>query len=305
MSALVMWYLPCYSQSPVYPFLYKIQVATKVSNDLTAHMFYYSYKLINDQSNKGNIDEFDVDISRGTNTVSLDTIGLRFAGSGLMERWFRRDFPPRRQNIVPVGFPSVPNIHWLATLANRPIAFISADSLFIKPGDSVEGIVIMSKGLPGIRSCVVTPDFQDDILFPDPNDTTIHYYVPPEDSIREAVNFHSLTIGPTAPPLNFNPTIWCDTLTSYTTQSRILGWIKDDATANKYLSYFTSAKTKFLQQDNIGARNVLLQVLKDVDIDSTANPATQTAGKLTSEAYALICCNTKYLLAHFGFNGGR
>ena len=109
------------------------------------------------------------------------------------------------------------------------------------------------------------------------------------DSIREAMNYYGWTIGPTAPPINFIATVWCDTLISYTTHSRTLGWIKDDATENKYLGYFASAKTKLVQQDNVGARTVLLQVLKDVDIDSTAN--------LTSEAYALICYNTKYLLA--------
>ncbi len=293
----VIWTLPCYSQSPVYPNLYKVQIITTVSYDSSAYMYYYSYKLNNDLNNKGNLQEFEIDISRANNTISLDTIGLRFAGSGFMERMFRQDFPPRQQSVVPVGFPTVPNIHWTATLNNRPTALIFANSFFVKPGNSIEGIVIMSKGLPCIRGFVVRPNFQDDLLFPNPDDTTITYYVPPEDSVREVVNYHGFTIGPSAPLINFIPIVWCDTLTSYTTQSRAMSWIKDDATANKYLGYFASAKIKLVQQDIIGARTVLLQVLKDVDIDSTANPATQTAGKLTSEAYALICCNTKYLLA--------
>ncbi len=82
---------------------------------------------------------------------------------------------------------------------------------------------------------------------------------------------------------------WLDTLTSYTTQSRSLGWIKDQATADKYTGYFSSAKTS-LQQNNIGAtRSTLQQVLQDVNTDST--------NSLTSEAYALIRYNTEYLLA--------
>jgi hypothetical protein len=276
----------CYSQYHDYPFLYEVQARTTVSYDSINRMFFYSYKLYNDQTNKGSIQEFQIDISRGANTISLDTIGLRFAGSGFMERMFRRDFPPRQRMIIPIGFPIVPNAHWLASLANRPIASISADTLFIKPGNSVEGIVLMSKGLPGIRSFTVMPDFQDDLFFPNPDDTTITDDI---DSIRHVINFYGNTVGPTAPPINFIPTVWCDTLTSYTTQSRTLGWIKDDATENKYLGYFASAKTKLVQQDNVGARTILLQALKDVDIDSTTN--------FTSEAYALICYNTKYLLA--------
>jgi len=95
------------------------------------------------------------------------------------------------------------------------------------------------------------------------------------------------TIGPITVPNPFVPINLLDTLSSNTNQSRALGWIKDDATANKYLGYFTSTKTKLVQSDSVGARTVLLQVLKDVDIDSTAS--------LSSEAYALLRFNTEYL----------
>jgi hypothetical protein len=102
-------------------------------------------------------------------------------------------------------------------------------------------------------------------------------------------SFKGFTIGP-ADPLNpFVPLDFLDTLTSYTTQSRTLGWIKDQPTANKYLGYFASAKTKLTQKDSVGARTVLLQVLHDVDIDSTAS--------LSSEAYALLRFNTEYLVS--------
>ena len=286
--ASVIWYLPCYSQLLVYPFLYRIQVNTEVSYDSLNKMFFYAYKLFNDPNNNGNLQEFEIDISRGANTISLDTVGLRFTGSGFMERMFRQDFPSRSQSVVPVGFPTIPNIHWTATLNNRPTALIFTNSFFVKPGNGIEGIVIMCKGLPCIRSCVVKPNFQDDLLFPNPDDTTVTYYVPPEDSIREVVNYHGLTVGPSAPPINFIATVWCDTLISYTTQSRALGWIKDDATANKYLGYFASAKTKLVQHDSVGARNVLLQVLHEVNIDSTAS--------LSSESYALLRFNTEYIV---------
>jgi phosphoribosyl-AMP cyclohydrolase len=109
------------------------------------------------------------------------------------------------------------------------------------------------------------------------------------DSIREAVKFFGWTVGPTAPPLDLVPTVWLDTLSSYTSQSLLLGWITTQAIADKYLSYFSSARAELVQGDSAGARTPLQQVLRDVDIDSTTN--------LTSEAYALIRYNTEYLLS--------
>ena len=79
--ASVIWYLPCYSQLLVYPFLYRIQVNTEVSYDSLNKMFFYAYKLFNDPNNNGNLQEFEIDISRGANTICLDTVGLRFHGT--------------------------------------------------------------------------------------------------------------------------------------------------------------------------------------------------------------------------------
>jgi hypothetical protein len=102
-------------------------------------------------------------------------------------------------------------------------------------------------------------------------------------------SFHVKTIGPADSPNPFIPLNFLDTLSSYTTQSRSLGWIKDQPTANKYLGYFASAKTS-LGQNNITSTSITLQqVLRDSNIDSTS--------LLTSEAYALIRYNTEYLLA--------
>ena len=256
-------------------------------------MYYYDYKLVNDIGSKGVVTSFWLDISRGKNSVSLDTAGLFFADNEYVEWSFRENFPRKKEEIIPVGYYKLPEKSD-ATLGNPPTACFDIDTLEVKPGQSLNGFVMMSKGLPTIRWFKAFPYFNIYEYFPNIEDTTSNMSIEQMDSIREAVNYYGWTVGPTAPPLNFIPTIWCDTLISYTTQSRSLGWIKDDATENKYLGYFASAKTKLVQQDNVGARTVLLQALKDVDIDSTAN--------LTSEAYALLCYNTKYLLSHFGFD---
>ncbi|MGA3286545.1 MAG: hypothetical protein ABSD46_03870 [Bacteroidota bacterium] len=97
------------------------------------------------------------------------------------------------------------------------------------------------------------------------------------------------TLGSSDTVQKFVPLNFLDTLMSYTTQSRTLGWIKDQPTANKYLGYFALAKTSLGQNNITSTRTTLQRVLTDVNVDSTVN--------LTSEAYALIRYNTEYLLA--------
>jgi hypothetical protein len=69
---------------------------------------------------------------------------------------------------------------------------------------------------------------------------------------------------------------------------RKLGWITDQPTADKYLSYFSTAKTQLEQNNTTGARTTLQSVLRDVDVDSSS--------MLTSKAYALLRDDTEYLL---------
>ena len=273
-----------------YPNLWNVGIRASSFQSRSEQMFYYLYTLTNNISNKGEISGFEIDISRTLNSCEIDTIGLKFENDGFTEKDFRDNFPHLKDRIIPVGFYNTPaGKKWIGGLTDYLTAdFAGFGENHILPGQSLYGFEMMSKGLPSIRRCIVSPFFDEIALFPDPEDTTITYYVPPLDSVRNAVKFYGWTIGPTAPPINFIATVWCDTLTSYTNRSRALGWIKDQATANKYIGYFSFSRTKLVQQDSVGVRTVLLQVLKDVDIDSTAN--------LTSEAYALIRYNTEYLM---------
>ena len=98
------------------------------------------------------------------------------------------------------------------------------------------------------------------------------------------------TVGPMLPPGPLDPTAFLDTLLSYTVQSRALGWIAEQTTADKYLGYFNSVKQSLSDSDFTAARNALKLVLHDADVDST--------NALTSESYALLRFNTEYLLSH-------
>jgi hypothetical protein len=284
------------AQQRQYPHLYNVIIQANTSFDTSEGMFHYSYTLTNSTTNIGRIASFEIDISRKPHTLKIDTAGLRFKNDGYTEKNFKLDFAHLAGKIIPVGFLQTPPGMWDGGNTNALTASFDAvsDADFIAPGKSEGGFEMISRGLPSIRACFLAPYFDVISLFPDPNDTTIKYYVPPVDSVRQAMKFHGWTVGPTAPPIIFVASIWCDTLISYINQSKVLSWIKNQLTANKYLGYFGSVKASLLQNNNSAARTTLGQVLADVNIDSTRN--------LTSEAYALIRYNTEYLLSRLPTN---
>jgi hypothetical protein len=269
------------------PYLRKVDMKAVVEFDPTKIIYFYSYSIKNGTENTAGLDRFEIDVSRDSiSTAILSDIGLQFVDT-IIENAYKRMYAEISNSIVPIGFPSLPQ-YGNGALTIRKTAELYAK--VIKQGEEINGFVMSSRGLPGIRRFIAAPYYDIVNFYPSIDD------VDDPDSLmdkmekdRDSISFHGYTISPTALPKNFISIVWCDTLTSYTTQSRMLGWIKDQLSANKYLGYFTSAR-KSLGQNNItSTRTTLQQVLTDANVDSTAN--------LTSEAYALIRYNTEYLLA--------
>ncbi len=150
----------------------------------------------------------------------------------------------------------------------------------IMPGEMADGFKTVAFGLPAIEEY----DAQGFNAFPNYSLMTDQQVMDIQQRDETENSVHGFTIAPINPPSPFIPLAFLDTLNNYTTQSRTLGWIKDQTTANRYLGYFASAKTSLVQNNITSTRATLQQVL-----DSTAT--------LTSEAYALIRFNTEYLLA--------
>jgi hypothetical protein len=271
-----------------YPNLWNVVIGANVSYNANERMFYYAYILASDDTNRGGIESFEVDISRIPNTLAIDTIGLRFENDGYTEKIARRHFAGLAGRIIPIGFLKTPQGLWSGGYTNALTAIFDGEP-YLLPGQSLGGFEMMSKGLPGIRRCIVSPYFDVIALFPDPDDTTLTDYGPPVDSVRQAVKFRTFTIGPTAPPSNFVSLIFLDTLSSYATRSRTLHWVANQSTADKYAGLFARAKSDLQQNNTNAARARLDTVLRQIPLDSIAN--------LTSEAYALLKFNTEYLLS--------
>ncbi|HEY4612950.1 MAG TPA: hypothetical protein VII11_08215, partial [Bacteroidota bacterium] len=173
---------------------------------------------------------------------------------------------------------------WFAIVGGRTpvIGWGSDDSLYnIHPNQVLSSFSYDSEGIPGIIIIYLRGWTEPPELTFDPDSTV-------GEDVLEASRKVS-TIGAVIPPSPFLTIIFLDTLLSYTTQSRSLGWITSQTTADKYTGYFSSAKSS-LQAGNINAaRLTLQQVLNDVNVDSSST--------LTSEAYALLRYNTEYLLS--------
>ncbi len=282
----------------------RLDLAVKcfVKVDDTAGIFGYGYSISNLADSRGCLDEFDIDIS-------CPPLGVELSNEGLVDSkhvWRTPLGNPQAQKVIPVGIPILPSsgeytsTWWAAFGVDGSISWTSPYGMFrVSPGTTLDSVVVTSHGIPSLRRFVaspsynpkpaveITPENEDSVYMNTPEPTAEQDSA--EVALEDSIKVRGWTIGPTAPPLNFDGSSWLDTLTSYTTQSRSLGWIKDQARADKYSGYFASAKTS-LQQNNTGAaRSTLQQVVQQVNIDSTSS--------LTSEAYALIRYNTEYLLA--------
>jgi len=283
----------CNAQSTLstdYPYLRNVPVVAHATMDKSHQMYFYTYDLHNDSANRGNIETFQLDISRDSLSSDIDTIGLRFAGSDYFENDFRGSYPKLASRIVPIGFSSLPS-GWQPIWGIYPEVSLNLYDKQFEPGSTVNGLTLMSKGLPAIRSFVVIPDFELDEFFPNQDDTaSAKIDVPPIDSVREAINYRGRSIGPSAPPKLFVPAVFLDTISSYISQCHTLNWIKDHNSADRYHDYFASAQLKLRSNNVSDASSILNGVLLQVNADSASN--------LTSEAYALIRFNTEYLIAH-------
>ncbi|MEW6508428.1 MAG: hypothetical protein AB1432_11845 [Bacteroidota bacterium] len=175
--------------------------------------------------------------------------------------------------------------NWIGPLPHEDVNKVfwgAIDSLaMIKPDSSLEGFILYSKGLP-IPTVSYSMGWIDVPILEEEPDSVEN------DNIFEN-SLKGWTIGPKDPPDTHNSMIFLDSLTNYNNQAYSCGWIKQEATKNKYETYLTNAKTLLQQGDSLHARLNLENILRNVDIDSS--------GAITSEAYALLRYNTEYLLS--------
>jgi len=277
------------SISTDYPYLYSFTLQCRVEYSATSKIYSYAYRGDNPASNKGKLWNMRMDISRPSTSILNDTVGLKFFRP-FNEESFRDDFNNYSNSTVAISASVLPSRGWYVGCGWGMQLHMGAPNETVSPGSYFTGLELQSKGLPGIRTIVFVPYFEDRLYFYSMDDT-VHQWQGFEyqDSIKDMVNFRSRTVGPILPPAQFEPLRWCDTLRNFSQQSREMLWIPADGTLNKYLSHFTHLRTRIQSNDIRGARDTIAQILTELNRDSS--------GALTSEAYALLRYNTEYLLS--------
>jgi hypothetical protein len=227
-------------------------VSVTVHSSVTSYSggYTYNYSLTSATSSEQNVEGFFID-----HGSSIDSIAS-----------------PNQWLGEPSGLPSE---------ISHSIMWGSLDSLAdIFPGVQLGGFKITSSGLPSVYRFYAKGFSETPILDGEP-DSLIG-----GDVFENS--FKGLTIAPKDPPLPFNSLAFLDTIKTNINQSRTLGWITDDPTANKYTAFIDSARYDLLANRHGVTKSKLDLVLQNVDTDS--------GNTLSSEAYALLRFNTEYVL---------
>lgn len=109
-------------------------------------------------------------------------------------------------------------------------------------------------------------------------------------------NFKGVTVGPKPPPREFVPIEFLNFLITLVHDSRQAGWIKEDGVRQSLLAKLLNAKRKLEGGDAPVAKNILNAFLNEVRATSCQEFTCRGNKPLTSEAYALLFFNGKFLV---------
>jgi hypothetical protein len=250
----------------------------------------YSYTIASDKSNTGEIWTVSLDISKPAGSADVGRDGIDNGPGFLASASALALNNGKASPMIPVGL-SAPNA-WTAGLSVSGNAVWSADDGYlIQPGQSQAGFKLTTHGLPTIRKMALQPwiDIDTAAITP-PNGTRedILRYKKDVEKLEASVGAVLNTIGPTAPPTNFNPVLFLQNIRNLGEQAFALGWFKDTGLWNS-LQVKLNASEAALARGNIQpAKNSLMALVNEVNAQ---------AGKgLSAEAAAALRFNTLYLI---------
>jgi len=316
------------------PHLRDIVVKCSIARDPRTKIFTYTYVLSNGRLSTGCVKDFEIDLKYPDSSMELSGEGLADYPRYVDRTAFDVDSSLRT---IPVGIPELPSFKgfrsaWLAGFSVRgTVDWIRANKRFnLEPGESLNNIIMTSRGHPGLRSFVVSPTYNPvpPVAITPANEDSVRQNTR-EPSHEEEVAFEHLvdsikvrgvTLGPTAPPLTFSALGTLDTLLSYTRQSAELGWLgrsrdndcddderPDDGITKNIEKRLEKAKKELSKRDSTKARKELEKLVDKVERiwkrsqdEENKHKGEQRERKedviMTGEAYALLLYNTEYLI---------
>jgi hypothetical protein len=158
------------------------------------------------------------------------------------------------------------------------------DPTTIKPGASSE-FSLTSYGLPAVREILIEPDINLERL-PEEYKENLEKTI----ALTNKVKWLGKTIGPKAPPKIFSLSQAIVDLKSLLTEAAELKWLQDKNSWRQSIeAKLDAAKKKLDLGDKKSASNILNALLSEID--------AQKNKQLTSEGYALLYYNVKYLIS--------
>jgi hypothetical protein len=270
-----------------------LPILQNVQTDVSVHIstddiFTYTYAILNPVSNTGRIERIEVDISKELSSVPIGIGGISsdvsFAPAD------SATFQENAGRFIFVGFRSPAG--WDSGFSRALTASWGASdphgdgSFLIRPGKSLQGFILQSRGLPGMRTIIFHPEF-----IQTPVEEADEASVTRVRSIEQQIKFNSTTIGPNAPK-SFAPISLIDRLISLKHQSVSLGWIfgpGSDGIANSLDAKLDAAKDSVARGNNTAAKNQLNAFINDLD--------AQRGKHVNDNAYFLLKTNAQFIIS--------
>jgi hypothetical protein len=285
------------------PKLVNVAVKATATYDSTTKIYSYFYSINNKSENIGCIWHYEIDINKPASGLSLPKDGLVNAPKFASLIVPGQDKP----TMVPVTFPSVPQINniitWAAGLTVEGHASWGSRryEYELEPGNTISGIVMTSYGLPTIRDIKVQPKFiadEEDIL---KTGVSEEDFIPNAwkyiNDFYDSLSWKGKSIGPTAPPANFQAITFIDYIIDLKHQAASLGWIVQEGILDSLDAKLDNAKLKLSQGNNLAAKNILIAFINESEAQACATYENCPPGKnLMPEAYVLLKYNVAYLI---------
>jgi len=226
---------------------------------------------------------------------SAGTIPLSDEGLNSDERLFQATSQINRDQLgdklVAVGVGSPFGWNAMVTQSNTVQWNASDDTPLLAPGVTQDGFRLTSRGLPVIRHLQVEAylDFNALRVADPAGAADIPRYKADVDAVRQKLSASALTIGPGAPPIQFDPEAFIRTLMAYKDQAVAAGWLRDQGIGRSLDAKLNAARAAVARGNTGTAANELNALLHEVE--------AQAGKQLSPESVALLKFNTQYLLS--------
>jgi hypothetical protein len=267
-----------------------VALAAAVDLDPRTGITCFAYTVANPRSNTGSIANLSVDISKRAGEGDASSEGIvdgPGASTGLSQAVLGGG------NAVPmVAVGLTAPARWTASITMEGTAVWFPIDLGLGPGRELKGFQICSHGLPSPRNFVARPYVDVETLNLRPPNGSTEDFARYESDLRrveDGLGTEGMTVGPAAPPAEFDATTFIRTMVRYKETAMAQGWIKNQGILISLDAKLAAAQNCLGRGDRRGAVNVLDALLSEVD--------AQAEKGLTSEAVAVLKFNTQYLLS--------